>query len=87
MIQHVVQRQMPTLAMTQERKSWRRCKSNDRNERQRTENHRRLDDGSFLLVQLFAIGSRKELAARTSYALPINQPLKRSGIIASSARD
>jgi hypothetical protein len=77
----------PSPETSRARKSWRRSWSNDRNERQRTENDRRLEYGSFLLVQLFAIGSRRELAARTSYALPINQPLKRSGIIASSARD
>jgi hypothetical protein len=66
-------------------KSWRRGKPMGRNGRQHTEHDRRQDYGSFLLVQLFAIGSRLEQAARTSYAQPINQPLKRSGIVASSA--
>jgi len=67
------------------RKSWRRCRGQARNERQRTENHRRLENGNLLFVQLLAIGSRLKSAARTSYALPINQLLKHSGSIASHA--
>ena len=65
------------------RKSWRRKDPEDSCDRQRTEFDRRLESGNLLLVQLFAIGSLHNLAARTSYAPPINQLLKHSGSIAS----
>jgi hypothetical protein len=66
-------------------KSWRRKDPEDSCDRQRTEDDRRLESGNLLLVQLFAIGSLHNLAARTSYAPPINQLLKHSGSIASRA--
>jgi|GEM_PF-3202294 len=66
-------------------KGWRRKEPEASCDRQRTEDDRRLESGNLLLVQLFAIGSLHNLAARTSYASPINQLLKHSGSIASRA--
>jgi hypothetical protein len=72
-------------AMAPKRKSWRRCSPQGSSDRQRTEDVRKRQGGKLVLVQLFAIVSRQNLAARTSYALPINQLLKHRGSIASRA--